>query len=235
MTIQSQENLRILVVDDDPIFRSLAVSRLVKLAQEVVEAGDGAAAWSMLAREPFQLALVDLEMPNLRGDELIRCIRGHPRTRHMPVIVITSRNDAEAVRSSLEAGATSFLTKPINWSMFANHIDYLLKLNRIAERGHRAHEEAQETISSVTELAASLAAEMSKMTDRLEHSARAAIESWNVPNQTARAMAALQSLIKETEQGRQSLATAIGAIEKAARGDARPASPAAESKLLKVS
>jgi DNA-binding response OmpR family regulator len=127
--------MQVIVVDDDPIFRSLVATKLGRLSHSVAEAEDGAAGWNLIAGGSFQLALVDLEMPNFKGVELIRCIRSHPKTCRMPIVVVTSRNDADAVRDSLEAGATSFVTKPLNWSMFSNHIEYLLRLHTAAERG----------------------------------------------------------------------------------------------------
>lgn len=133
-------SMQVIVVDDDPIFRSLVSAKLGRLSHNVVEAEDGAAGWQLISAGTFQLALVDLEMPNFKGIELIRCIRSHPRTCRMPIVVVTSRNDAEAVRDSLEAGATSFVTKPLNWSMFSNHIEYLLRLHTAAERGHETEQ-----------------------------------------------------------------------------------------------
>ena len=106
--------MRVIVADDDPIFRSLVRAQLGTRADEIVEAADGLEAWSHILSLNFQLALIDLSMPNLDGIALIQCIRGHPRTRHLPIIVITSRDDKDAVDKALAAGATSFLTKPVN-------------------------------------------------------------------------------------------------------------------------
>lgn len=119
---------RVLVVDDDPISRTVVANHLVQLNVTTVEAGDGEEAWRELTRQPFDLAIVDLNMPNIDGFELISCIRGFPRTRHLPIVVVTSRTDSAAITRALEAGATSFLTKPISWSTFKAHLTYLLKL-----------------------------------------------------------------------------------------------------------
>lgn len=226
--------LRVLIADDDPIFRSLAASKLVHLAHEVVEVGDGAAAWSKLAHEKFHLALVDLEMPHLKGSELIRCVRGHPRTRHIPVIVITSRNDAEAVRDSLEAGATSFLTKPVNWSMFGNHIDYLLRLNRIAEEGRRAQDEARQTVQAITGLVSELASDFQSATGRIAEQAAEALAIAETGGAAPELIHSLRALSRETAATRSGLAENVRAIEMAA-GAAEPEESAEIQPLLRAS
>jgi CheY-like chemotaxis protein len=124
----SLARVRVLVADDDPIIRSLIHAQLASRVDDVVEAPDGLSAWNLLLSESFSLALVDLNMPGLDGFNLIRCIRGHPRTKHMPIVVITSRDGKEVVAEAFRAGATSFLTKPISWSLFTHHIDYIVKL-----------------------------------------------------------------------------------------------------------
>lgn len=128
--IEKTNAVRVLVADDDPTARQLIASRLHSLACECEEAEDGIAAWHAIMSNSFNLAIVDLSMPNLDGFELIRCARNHPRTKHMPIVVVTARNDKQAIEEALLAGATSFLTKPINWTTFSAHVDYLLKLSR---------------------------------------------------------------------------------------------------------
>lgn len=212
------DGLRVLVADDDPIFRSLAVSKLVHRAQDVVEVADGAAAWSRLAHEKFHLALVDLEMPHLKGSELIRCVRGHPRTRHLPVIVITSRNDSEAVRDSLEAGATSFLTKPVNWSMFGNHIDYLLRLNRISEDGRRAQEEARQTVQAITDLVADLSGEFHEAAGRISERAADTLRLARAKGADSDLIEAISAISREANRASVTMAATVRSIETAAAG-----------------
>lgn len=214
--MKQADALRVLIADDDPIFRSLAMSKLVHLAHDVVEVGDGAAAWSKLAHEKFHLALVDLEMPFLKGSELIRCVRGHPRTRHLPVIVITSRNDADAVRDSLEAGATSFLTKPVNWSMFGNHIDYLLRLNRIAEDGRRAQDEARQTVQAITDLVSELSSDFQQAASNIGKLASEVLKVAEANRAQPQLVDAIRMIQAEAEDARSGLAANVRAIEMAA-------------------
>ncbi len=80
----TRDPLRVLVADDDPILRSLMRARLVRFNGHAVDAEDGLAAWTLLCSQTFDIAIVDLGMPNLDGISLIQCMRGYPRTRHLP-------------------------------------------------------------------------------------------------------------------------------------------------------
>lgn len=131
---QTSSRTKVMAADDDPITRSLIKSKLSELNCDVVEAADGADAWTVLGEDKYDLAIIDLHMPNIDGFTLIQCIRGHPRTKHMPVLVLTSRKDSDAVQSAFEAGATSFLIKPLQWSTFVSHIEYLMRLNQEASK-----------------------------------------------------------------------------------------------------
>lgn len=133
----SSAKLRVLVADDDPFARQLVVKKLDGLGCEFVEAQDGLVAWHAAMSNSFDLTIVDLGMPNLDGLDLIRCVRSHPRTKHMPLVVITTRDDKQAITDSLNAGATSFLTKPISWTTFTPHIAHLLKLSHEANAARR--------------------------------------------------------------------------------------------------
>ncbi len=126
MTETPNANHLVLLADDDPIFRSLVASRLARLSCRVVEAQDGAEAWSKARGQVFDFAIVDFEMPGLNGVGLVQCLRGHPRTKHLPIVMCTSRTDGGAMREAMEAGITSFLTKPLNWSVFDSHVGHLL-------------------------------------------------------------------------------------------------------------
>ena len=118
---------RVLVVDDDAFSRSVVAKRLLKYAQ-VVEAEDGMAAVARMSEHQFSLAIVDLEMPNFGGLDLIRIIRGLAGHKHIPIVVVTGNESRAAFNDALMAGATSYLLKPLNWHGFGAHITHLLTL-----------------------------------------------------------------------------------------------------------
>ncbi len=138
---------RVVVADDDPIIRQLFESKLGQMGCEPLLAEDGAKAWKILrAAKNIDLAIVDLDMPNVDGFSLIQCVRGHPRTKHMPIIVVTSRTDTKAIQDAFSSGATSFLTKPLHWGTFSSHIEYLMRLTQTA---HQARARAQRAEAAI--------------------------------------------------------------------------------------
>jgi diguanylate cyclase (GGDEF)-like protein len=117
----------VLVVDDDAFSRAVVSKKVAKLS-DVVEAEDGLDGLSHLQTAVFDLAIVDLEMPQFNGLDLIKCVREHPTLKHIPIIVLTGNESRSAIESALTAGATSYLLKPLNWGAFGEHIRHLLHL-----------------------------------------------------------------------------------------------------------
>jgi diguanylate cyclase (GGDEF)-like protein len=131
---------KVLVVDDDAFSRTVVAKKIAKLA-DVVEAEDGQSAMSHLSTSGVvDLAIVDLEMPNIDGVELIRQIRSHAALKHIPIIVLTANETRGGLENALMAGATSFLLKPLNWDAFGEHIRHVLELAYRA--GHMALHDA---------------------------------------------------------------------------------------------
>lgn len=135
--------LDILVADDDPIFRSLLVSRLRLLDGEITEAIDGGEAWALVRDRVFDLAIIDFDKPGVDGCDLARCLRTHPRTRHIPVVMCTARGDTASMRAAVEAGVSSFLIKPLNWSLFETHIRHLLSMSRATHEAEQRIEDLE--------------------------------------------------------------------------------------------
>lgn len=121
--------VRILAVDDDPLMREFAASQLTHPGGEVVTAEDGEQAWAILQQDEagFDLVLSDLEMPKMTGFSLCQAIRSSPRHAHLPVVVITGRDDMFAIDRAYETGATSFATKPVNWRLLGYQLRYVMR------------------------------------------------------------------------------------------------------------
>ena len=104
----------ILVVDDAPEVRLLARSILEARGFDVIEAGDGEAALSQIARhDDTSLVLLDLNMPRLSGAEVLSNIRSAMRTAELPVVVLTAEQDPKLEIELMEAGADDYLRKPV--------------------------------------------------------------------------------------------------------------------------
>lgn len=137
---------RILVVDDDPLVREIAQAKLTADGHSVYEAENGAEGWTLLQTQPFDLALIDLEMPQVDGFTLIARIRGDETLHHLPVIVITSLQDEAAVDRAFEAGANSFVSKPLVWPSLQRQVRYVWRAH-INERELRdAKEQAERSV-----------------------------------------------------------------------------------------
>jgi len=132
---------RILFVDDDPILREFAQVNLASPHCEIEVAVDGAEALARLAACNYDAVLLDLEMPVMDGFTALAMLRADPRTAHLAVIVQTGREDVEAIDKAFRLGATSFVTKPLNWRLLTYQLRYVLRASA-AERGVRAAAEA---------------------------------------------------------------------------------------------
>lgn len=121
------EPARILVADDDPILREFACVHLATPDVTLDTAGDGAEALEKLKAGAFDLVLVDLDMPVMDGFELITRMRADEALRHVPVVVVTGREDMAAIDRAFQAGATSFVVKPLNWRLLSYQLRYVLR------------------------------------------------------------------------------------------------------------
>jgi two-component system chemotaxis sensor kinase CheA len=107
----AERGLSIMVVDDALMVRELQRSILERGGYNVRTANDGAEALAMLAEQPADLVVTDLEMPNMDGFVLTRRIRAHPRLANIPVLIVTSRASAEDHQGGLDAGADGYIVK----------------------------------------------------------------------------------------------------------------------------
>lgn len=103
----------VLVVDDSPTMRRMVMSSLKGLgAIRFSEAGSGLEAIESLALSPVDLMILDLNMPEMHGIEVLQFVRGHRAYRKLPVVVLTTRGDDSSRVEATASGATDYLTKP---------------------------------------------------------------------------------------------------------------------------
>lgn len=119
---------RVLVVDDDPVMRELASAKLAEAGYIAAAAADGASGLRAARDgEAPILVITDIDMPGMSGFDLTRALRTDPALHDVPVIVITGSEHPNAVDEAFGAGATSFLAKPINWTLFSHSVRFVLK------------------------------------------------------------------------------------------------------------
>jgi two-component system chemotaxis response regulator CheY len=104
----------VLIVDDSPTIRRMVKLSLAGLAGDTgfLEASSGLEAIERLALHPVDLMVLDLNMPDMHGLEVLEFMRGHQRFCRVPILVLTTRGDEAARDSALKGGATEFMTKP---------------------------------------------------------------------------------------------------------------------------
>jgi two-component system chemotaxis response regulator CheY len=121
----------VLVVDDSPTIRRMVRASLQSLPGLTFrEAGSGLEAIEALVVAPADLIVLDLNMPDLHGLDVLRFVRAHESFRTLPIVVLTTRGDEASRQSALEAGATLFLTKPFSPAALASDVGRLLGASR---------------------------------------------------------------------------------------------------------
>jgi len=109
---------RILIADDSATIRKMIRASLQAVeGAEFLEAASGFEAIEQLAVAAVQLVVLDLNMPDMHGIDVLRFVRRHQQYRALPVIVLTTRGDDSSRQAATEAGATTYMTKP-----FAPHL-----------------------------------------------------------------------------------------------------------------
>ncbi len=121
---------RVLVIDDEEDIRELIAITLRRMGLEVELAENLQAAYLALARQPFDLCLTDMRLPDGNGLELVEHIaREHP---HLPVAMITAYGNTEAAVQALKAGAFDFVSKPVDLKVLRGLVETALKLPKTA-------------------------------------------------------------------------------------------------------
>jgi two-component system, chemotaxis family, chemotaxis protein CheY len=103
----------ILVVDDSKVMRDMIVACLRAIPDtHFVHASSGLEAIERLSLASFDLMVLDLNMPDIGGIEVLEFVRAQDTLRSLPVLIVTTRGDDQSRERVLQAGATSFLAKP---------------------------------------------------------------------------------------------------------------------------
>jgi len=123
----------ILVVDDNEMNRDLLSRRLRRDGHVVTVAEDGRAALDRLAREPFDLVLLDIMMPELTGYEVLEIAKKDAALRDIPIVMITAATDEESVVRCLSLGAEDHLPKPFNPAILRARVGSSLAKKRLRD------------------------------------------------------------------------------------------------------
>jgi len=125
---------RLLVVDDNKVNRLLLARNLELQGHHVAAAENGRVALEMLRREPFDLLLLDIEMPEMNGFQVLEQLASDLQLRDLPVIVTSSLEGLDNVVRCIELGAEDYLTKPVNPVLLKARIDAGLEKKRLRDQ-----------------------------------------------------------------------------------------------------
>ncbi|MFN7981488.1 MAG: EAL domain-containing protein [Vicinamibacterales bacterium] len=107
-------NKRLLIVDDEELNRDMLSRRLQRVGYQVLVAGSGQEGLDLLERGGIDLALLDIQMPQMSGIEMLRILRTKYTASQLSVIMLTARTQSEDVVEALDLGANDYITKPID-------------------------------------------------------------------------------------------------------------------------
>ena len=144
--MSTESEVEILLVEDNPADAELTLRALRKhnLANRVIHVHDGEEALDFIfARGPYhtrqiehkpKVILLDLKLPKVDGLEVLRIIKGDPRTQSIPVVMLTSSRQEQDVIESYRLGVNSYIVKPVDFDKFFTAVEelglYWLLLNQ---------------------------------------------------------------------------------------------------------
>lgn len=115
----------ILVVDDDPDIRMVLRTNLEEEGYQVREAEGGAAALDAIAKEPPDLVILDVMMPEVDGYDVLSEIRSRPEFESLPVVLLTARRQESDVWEGWSSGADYYMTKPFKMNELVRFVEYV--------------------------------------------------------------------------------------------------------------
>ena len=119
--------MRILVAEDDDDVRRMLTLNLEAEGFEVVGAVNGDEAWQLGRSAVPDLAVLDVMMPERSGLDVLTSMKAHPRTKHIPVVLLTAKASDAEVWEGWRAGADYYMTKPFNLDELLHFVENLLR------------------------------------------------------------------------------------------------------------
>jgi diguanylate cyclase (GGDEF)-like protein len=118
----------ILIIVDDESMRDSTSTALSNLGYQVMEATNGSDGFTHFIENRPNLVLIDSQLPVMNGLMATKVIRNFEIERAVPILMLTPTEDLAAIDQAFEAGATGFITKPINWALLTQRVKYALRL-----------------------------------------------------------------------------------------------------------
>jgi len=118
------KNMKILIVDDFSTMRRIVKNLLNDLGYtNTTEADDGKSAWPLLQQGGFDFVVTDWNMPGMTGIDLLKAIRGEPRLKALPVLMVTAEAQRDQIIEAAKAGVNGYIIKPFTAATLKEKID----------------------------------------------------------------------------------------------------------------
>lgn len=130
----AEHSARLLIVDDNKVNRLLLSRSVELLGHRIALAENGRVALDKLRKEPFDLLLLDIEMPELDGFAVLEQLKADLKLRDVPVIVTSSIEGLDNIIRCIELGAEDYLSKPVNQVLLKARIGAILEKKRLRDQ-----------------------------------------------------------------------------------------------------
>jgi diguanylate cyclase (GGDEF)-like protein len=147
-----REQPLVLVADDDAMIRLLTCEVLESNGFTVELAEDGSQAMDLFQKIAPDMALLDVMMPHMDGFEVCAAIRKLATGEHTPILMVTGLDDVDSINRAYEAGATDFITKPINWAVLGHRVRYLWRASLSSQRLRESEAANRALVSAIPDL-----------------------------------------------------------------------------------
>jgi diguanylate cyclase len=123
-----------IIADDEELGRILLAETASESGLTPLAFDNGAAALNAALSHDVAIVLLDVDMPGLDGYAVCRRLREEPSFASVPIVIVTGHEDSAAINLAFEAGATDFISKPVNWVLLPRRLAYILRNSAAAER-----------------------------------------------------------------------------------------------------
>jgi diguanylate cyclase (GGDEF)-like protein len=127
MTVESSLKAVAIIADDEDLGRLLLSEAAAECHLQPQAFDNGPDALQAALSQTVSIVLLDVDMPGMDGFSVCRNLRADPRFEHTPIVMVTGHEDSSAITLAFEAGATDFISKPVNWALLPRRLDYILR------------------------------------------------------------------------------------------------------------
>jgi len=126
-----------IIADDEDLGRLLLAESAAECGLEPLVYDNGTEALEAALSRDVAIVLLDVDMPGMDGFGVCRRLRAESRLASVPIVMVTGHEDSAAISLAFEAGATDFISKPVNWALLPHRLKYILRNASAAERIER--------------------------------------------------------------------------------------------------